>query len=1631
MAVAVVAGIAAVGGAAISAVVAGTALTFGAAAAAFAIGAGLSVVSRALAPKPKLNTGASLAGLTATVREPATSKKIVYGRSRIGGTVVFIDTTGADNKYLHMVIAMAGHEIDAFEEVYFNDEKVWQGTYQSGWGSYARIKFYKGDQTTADSDLVSESTSWTTNHILRDTAYLYVRLEYDPDQFPNGIPNISAVVRGKKLYDPRQDSTSAHYDASVGVDTHRVNDSSTWTWNQNPALAVRDYLVDSKYGLGEDAALINSSALVSAADYCDIELDSNTDPIPQLQINGIVDTANSRKENIDSMLSSMGGMLVYSGGAYFIRAAQYVSPTITIDESVMVGQIQVQTRQSRRSQYNGVKGVFLSKEKNYTVADYPAQISSTYATEDGDPIYLDMPLPFVTDNEQAQRLAKIALLKSRQQTVITVPVNLAGLKFKAGDVINVTNERMGYDQKPFEVVDYAIAIEPSGGIRVDLRCVETASSIYNWLSDDAEDFLSGGELSLYDGKTTQPPTSLVVSEGSRIDSDGTVIPTIDVSWTAASDAFVDHYEVEWKKQADSVYKTVNTVGTEFEIPIPEVGFTFDVRVRAVNALGVRSSYASTTVTLSGDTTAPGVPTNLSVSADNHLILITWENPTDSDFLHVEIKSAAVATEGSATLLAKVDAEAYSDGPFSVGTTRYYWLRSVDRSGNASAWVSAGGDTTVVLETVDLTTEVHNSVLAQEILNVELENETILDLESGLEVDIQNLGDVAIFVNNSNTTLQGNIDTLEGNIQNIQGLLGDITAGVADVYIQASAPVAGVGGVPDPIPDGSRWYDSDDNNAPYYWNGTSWVSLLDPRIGQNAAAVTALQTRMTTAEGDIDTNTADISTNSSAITANSTAISTLDSTVVSQGSTLTALSADVVDLTTALEDEGGSFSTTSNAVTVLQSRVTQTETDISSNSTSITNLTSSLSTTDAAVSSNTSAISALDTRVSSTESSLTAQASSITQLQSDLDSAELNIGTNATALSALTTRVTSTENSISVNSSDISSLSSDLTTAQADILTNASGLAGAVSDISANSTAISGLDTRVTTVEGQVTSEAQSITILTTRLDFLTKVEDEADADPLELETTGELDLETLDDLTAGTSTAIQSLDSRTTAAEGSLTTQASAITDLESTVNDPSTGVVATASGLSSLGTRVTTTEGSIVSIASDVVQLQTDLDAAELSISGNSSALSSLDSRVTQTEVDTVANAASITSLTTSLSNTDSNVSGNSSAISSLDSRVTSAEGTLVSQASDLVNLTSSLTTTNSNVTANASAISGLDTRVSSAEGSITSIASDVTTLTTTVGGNTTSISTNVTSINGLEAQYTVKIDSNNRISGFGLASTTATATPFSEFVVIADQFSVVNPASTADTPLVPFQIVSGKARFTSDVEVDGGLLVSGTVAAAALNVTNLAAISADLGTVTAGTINASQVSITNLNADNITAGTLNANNIQLDGTTLTASGGNIIIADGGVGTTQVGSRAITNTARADMASNTNYSTSYINLASLTSQSFEAGEIAEISWGIRAHPEASGAPYIGIRLYIVEGTTPKLYHYFIGDASYDTVNWAQIQQALFSSTFQYSIDTTSSNWKFYLQAATNTNGTFPRSFRAPGTYIQAVRLKR
>ena len=79
--------------------------------------------------------------------------------------------------------------------------------------------------------------------------------------------------------------------------------------------------------------------------------------------------------------------------------------------------------------------------------------------------------------------------------------------------------------------------------------------------------------------------------------------------------------------------------------------------------------------------------------------------------------------------------------------------------------------------------------------------------------------------------------------------------------------------------------------------------------------------------------------------------------------------------------------------------------------------------------------------------------------------------------------------------------------------------------------------------------------------------------------------------------------------------------------------------------------------------------------------------------------------------------------------------------------------------------------------------IASQTSDLRSTVGGHNTTIQTQATTINGLSGQYTVKIDNNGYVTGYGLASSYNNGVPTSAFVVNADRFAIVSPGHAPKT--------------------------------------------------------------------------------------------------------------------------------------------------------------------------------------------------------------------------------------------------------
>ncbi len=202
--------------------------------------------------------GASAQGRLVSVKQAIMTRQVIYGTRRIAGNMVYAETTGSTNTYLHLVFCVAGHEIDSFVSFKVNEDEVTldddgfvtESKYKDGSTKMIRIKTHTGsDGQSADADLVSESNNlWTDEHKLSGIAYYYVRLQFNATVFPNGIPNITTIIRGKKVYDPRTSATS---------------------YSANPALCIRDYLLNSRYGLGAKTAEVNNTSFNAGANTCD------------------------------------------------------------------------------------------------------------------------------------------------------------------------------------------------------------------------------------------------------------------------------------------------------------------------------------------------------------------------------------------------------------------------------------------------------------------------------------------------------------------------------------------------------------------------------------------------------------------------------------------------------------------------------------------------------------------------------------------------------------------------------------------------------------------------------------------------------------------------------------------------------------------------------------------------------------------------------------------------------------------------------------------------------------------------------------------------------------------------------------------------------------------------------------------------------------------------------------------------------------------------------------------------------------------------------------------------------------------------------------------------------------------
>lgn len=446
----------------------------------------------------------------------------------------------------------------------------------------ARVRKYLGGPAQdlyADlSATVGTSQLLSTDKFAGD-ACLIVTLQYDQDAFPSGVPQISAVIRGAQVYDPRTGSTA---------------------WSENPALIARDWALYT-YGGGAVSGELVDAAFIAAANACDVSTsfvtDAGTEVRPLFQCGIVCPLDADPSVTLGEMVEAMAGKWGWAGGKLTLRAGVYRAPVAAIDQAWITNQsaIEVVAQAPTRELVNVMRPTFADASQNYVAAP-AAEVRYTAAiTADGRELPREVELTGVTRAVHAQHVCGVTMREEREALTVKLPCNMRALQLELFDVVTLTLPTFGFAAKEFEVLGWSFSLD--NGVTLTLR--ETAAAIF----DPGTGFTTldvAANTLLPKPDVVEQIGTLTVTSGTATETDKSLFVRTTVSWPAVVAEAVRRHgrvEVQYTRAGATLpsgeWPSVSVPGDATSVVIPGLGqgLHYLFRARAVSNLGVRGLWS--------------------------------------------------------------------------------------------------------------------------------------------------------------------------------------------------------------------------------------------------------------------------------------------------------------------------------------------------------------------------------------------------------------------------------------------------------------------------------------------------------------------------------------------------------------------------------------------------------------------------------------------------------------------------------------------------------------------------------------------------------------------------------------------------------------------------------------------------------------------------------------------------------------------------------------------------------------------------------------------------------------------------------------------------------------------------------
>ncbi|MDX1538820.1 phage tail protein [Arsukibacterium sp.] len=513
---------------------------------------------------------------------------VIYGTRKIGVIKVHKYVTdlsgGADNELLHLICVLCEGEIDAIEEVFFDGKSENDPQWRKDKNNPASPKWFTVHRYLGAADqavsfpAVSAIPNWGFDHKLSGLAYLYVVLQMDKDQsIWRGEPEITARVRGRKIYDPR---------------------SNTTAYSENPAIQLLDYLQNTVYGKGLSSGRLVLPSIIAAANVADETVNStviqNGTPTTyshkRFSSNTYVDTGTSVFNNVQQMLSSMRGSLPIGSGSLRLQIETEASPVFyfshgrseQLNHATITGKIK-SSGGGKKDRFNRVVVRFPNAALDFERDEvfYPDSEDPLFAewlAEDNG-VLLEQNFEFntITNKAEALQMARIIALRSRFQLQCGFTASPAAIVVEPGDVVGITDDTRGWDAKPFRVEQ--VKLKDDGD--VELEFIEHQNAIYPWSGTTYEERIGGTNLG--------DPTNIPAPTGLSIAPDLTLATGGRLTWSMANNAFVRRFRVKISN-AEGEFFSEETIVRAMVLPLLDAG-EYTISVFALSTLNTLSPPA--------------------------------------------------------------------------------------------------------------------------------------------------------------------------------------------------------------------------------------------------------------------------------------------------------------------------------------------------------------------------------------------------------------------------------------------------------------------------------------------------------------------------------------------------------------------------------------------------------------------------------------------------------------------------------------------------------------------------------------------------------------------------------------------------------------------------------------------------------------------------------------------------------------------------------------------------------------------------------------------------------------------------------------------------------------------------------